>query len=111
MIVFAIEFNMKRCDRGDSTTPWPLQARERRLLEGIIQSSLEIVTRMERLIANPRRLAGGSLDDVEAYPMHLEVERLTDVVFVVDEPARSGHRRMEQHLENVKGLFDHATLH
>jgi hypothetical protein len=82
------------------------------MLERIIRSSLEIVTRAERLIESARRLlAGGSLDDVEAYQMHLEVERLTDVVFVVHEAARLIRRRIEQHPDIVRRMSVQATLH
>jgi hypothetical protein len=89
-----------------------LQAREKRVLERIIQSSLEIVTRAERLIESAQRLlAAGSLDDVEAYQMHLEVERLTDVVLVVHEAARLIQRRIEQHPDIVRRMSIQSTLH
>jgi hypothetical protein len=111
-IEFAIEFDIGRCDLAGSPTPWLLQASGKRMLEGIIRSSLEIVTRAERLIENARRLlASGSLDDIEAYQMHLEVERLTDVVFVVHEAARLVQRRIEQHAEIARRVFIQATLH
>jgi hypothetical protein len=61
------------------------------MLEMIIRSSLDIVDRTERLIDNVRRLiGGGGLDEVEAYQVYTEIERLTDVVFIIDEATHDG---------------------
>lgn len=82
------------------------------MLESIVHSSPEIVARAERLIENARGLlAGGTLDDVEAYQVHLEVERLTDVVFVVYEAARSVQRKIERRPDIARRLFVQPTLH
>ncbi|MGR9354770.1 hypothetical protein [Rhizobium leguminosarum] len=57
------------------------------MLEMIIKNSLEVVDRTERLIDAARRLPGVGLDEVEAYRLHAEIEKLTDVVLAMDEAA------------------------
>jgi hypothetical protein len=81
------------------------------MLEVIIRNSLDIVVRTESLIDRARWLIGsGSLDDVEAFRVHREIERLTDVVFVMDEAARLLQRTLEMRPEIARPYAVHATV-
>ncbi|MGO4568377.1 hypothetical protein AB4Z52_25800 [Rhizobium sp. 2YAF20] len=81
------------------------------MLELIIRNSLDIVVRTERLIDRARRLIGsGSLDDVEAFRVFREIERLTDVVFVMDEATRLLRRMFEMRPEIARPYTVHATM-
>ncbi|UFW81593.1 MULTISPECIES: hypothetical protein [Rhizobium] len=48
------------------------------MLEIIIKNNLDVVDRAERLIDAARRLLGAGLDEVEAYRLHVEIEKLTE---------------------------------
>jgi hypothetical protein len=82
------------------------------MLEMIIRSSLNIVDRTERLIDNVRRLiGGGSLDEVEAYQVYIEIERLMDVVFIIDEATHLLRRTLEVRPETARRYIGRPTLH
>jgi hypothetical protein len=88
-----------------------MQARGKRMLEVIIRNSLDIVVRTERLICMAKRLIGSSsLDDVEAFRVHREIERLTDVVFVMDEATHLLRRTFEMRPEIARPYTVHATV-
>lgn len=77
----------------------------------VIRRSLDIVDRTERLVEKARRLIrSGSLDDVEAYRIHTEIERLTDLVFIMDDAARLLRRTFEQRPEMARVYPAHVTL-
>lgn len=81
------------------------------MLEVIIRRSLDIVDRTERLVEKARRLIGsGSLDDVEVCRIHTEIERLTDLVFIMDDAARLLRRTFEQRPEMARAYPAHVTL-
>jgi hypothetical protein len=81
------------------------------MLEVIIRNSLDIVVRTERLIDRARWLIGsGSLDDVEAFRVHREIERLTDVVSVMHEATRLLQRTFEMRPEIARPYTVDATL-
>jgi hypothetical protein len=81
------------------------------MLEMIIENSLDIVDRTERLIDTVKRLVGAGLDEVEAYRLHLEIERLTDVVLVMDEAVRLLRRTFELRPDIARSCAMHATIH
>jgi hypothetical protein len=81
------------------------------MLDVVIRNSLDIVARTERLIEKARRLiATGRLDDVEAYRIHTELERLTDLVFIMDDAARLLRRMFELRPEMARACTAHPTL-
>jgi hypothetical protein len=81
------------------------------MLDVVIRNSLDIVARTERLIEKARRLiATGRLDDVEAYRIHTELERLADLVFIMDDAARLLRRMFELRPEMAHRYTVHATL-
>ncbi|MGO4441025.1 hypothetical protein [Rhizobium sp. RAF56] len=44
------------------------------MLEMIINNSLDIVDRTDRLIDATRRLPGAGIDEIEAYRLHVEIK-------------------------------------
>jgi hypothetical protein len=81
------------------------------MLDVVIRNSLDIVARTERLIEKAKGLiATGRLDDVEAYRIHTELERLTDLVFIMDDAARLLRRMFELRPEMAHRYTVHATL-
>ncbi|MHC2364302.1 hypothetical protein [Rhizobium leguminosarum] len=81
------------------------------MLEMIIKNSLEVVDRTERLIDAARRLPGVGLDEVEAYRLHAEIEKLTDVVLAMDEAARLLRRTFELRPEIAHYSAVNSTVH
>ncbi|AVC46239.1 hypothetical protein ELI38_27685 (plasmid) [Rhizobium leguminosarum] len=81
------------------------------MIEMIIKSSLEVVDRTERLIDAARRLLGVGLDEVEAYRLHVEIEKLTDVVLAMDEAARLLRRTFELRPEIARYSVVNSTVH
>ncbi|GLR56874.1 MULTISPECIES: hypothetical protein [Rhizobium] len=81
------------------------------MIEMIIKSSLEVVDRTERLIDAARRLLGVGLDEVEAYRLHVEIEKLTDVVLAMDEAARLLRRTFELRPEIDRYSVVNSTVH
>ncbi|MGR9079480.1 hypothetical protein ACU8L5_25190 (plasmid) [Rhizobium leguminosarum] len=81
------------------------------MLDMIIKNSLEVVDRTERVIDAARRLLGAGLDEVEAYRLHVEIEKLTDVVFVMDEAARLLRRTFELRPEIARYAMGNWTIH
>ncbi|TBY35933.1 hypothetical protein E0H93_06895 [Rhizobium leguminosarum bv. viciae] len=81
------------------------------MIEMIIKSSLEVVDRTERLIDAARRLLGVGLDEVEAYRLHVEIEKLTDVVLAMDEAARLLQRTFELRPEIARYSVVNSTVH
>ncbi|MGR9145642.1 hypothetical protein ACU8MP_25225 (plasmid) [Rhizobium leguminosarum] len=81
------------------------------MLDMIIKNSLEVVDRTERVIDAARRLLGAGLDEVEAYRLHVEIEKLTDVVFVMDEAARLLRRTFELRPEIGRYAVVNWTVH
>jgi hypothetical protein len=55
-------------------------------------------------------IGSGSLDDVEAFRVQRKIERLTDVVFVMDEAARLLQRTLEMRPEIARPYAVHATV-
>jgi len=83
------------------------------MLELIIKNSLDIVNRTERLIDATKRLLGTmgtGIDEIEAYRLHVEIEKLTDVVLVMDEAARLLRRTFELQTESRCHLVKY-TVH
>jgi hypothetical protein len=81
------------------------------MLDMIIKNSLEVVDRTERVIDAARRLLGAGLDEVEAYRLHVEIEKLTDVVFVMGEAARLLRRTFELRPEIGRYAVVNWTVH
>ncbi|MGR9159664.1 hypothetical protein [Rhizobium leguminosarum] len=81
------------------------------MLDMIIKNRLEVVDRTERVIDAARRLLGAGLDEVEAYRLHVEIEKLTDVVFVMDEAARLLRRTFELRPEIGRYAVVNWTVH
>ncbi|TBZ79135.1 hypothetical protein [Rhizobium leguminosarum] len=81
------------------------------MLDMIIKNSLEVVDRTERVIDAARRLLGAGLDEVEAYRLHVEIEKLTDVVFVMDQAARLLRRTFELRPEIARYAMVNWTIH
>ncbi|MGR9207468.1 hypothetical protein [Rhizobium leguminosarum] len=81
------------------------------MLDMIIKNSLEVVDRTERVIDAARRLLGAGLDEVEAYRLYVEIEKLTDVVFVMDEAARLLRRTFELRPEIGRYAVVNWTVH
>ncbi|MEH7840168.1 hypothetical protein V7796_32060 [Rhizobium laguerreae] len=81
------------------------------MLEIIIKNSLDVVDRAERLIDAARRLLGAGLDEVEAYRLHVEIEKLRDVVLVMDEAARLLRRTVELRPEIARYSVVNSTVH
>ena len=73
------------------------------MLDIIIQTSLAIVAKTERLIENVR-LQSGSLDDVQH-----ELDRLADAVFLLEDAANLLRRTFETRPDIARGMV-HATL-
>jgi hypothetical protein len=81
------------------------------MLDRIVRNSVEIIARTESLIDKVRTLIGsGDLDVIEAYKLQCEIERLTDVMFVVDAAARLLRRTFELRPEMARAFRVHATL-
>ncbi|XKM43508.1 hypothetical protein A4U53_038600 (plasmid) [Rhizobium ruizarguesonis] len=81
------------------------------MLEIIIKNSLDVVDRTERLIDAARRLLAAGLDEFEAYSLHVEIEKLTDVVLVMDEAARLLRRTFELRPQIGRYAMVNLTVH
>jgi hypothetical protein len=81
------------------------------MLEMIIKNSLDVVNRTERLIATTRRLLGMGIDEIEAYRLYVEIEKLRDVVLVMDEAVRLLRRTFELQPEISRCYLLNYTVH
>ncbi|KQV30204.1 hypothetical protein ASC97_22035 [Rhizobium sp. Root1203] len=81
------------------------------MLEMIIKNSLNIVDRTERLIDTTRQLLGTGIDEIEAYRLHVEIEKLTDAALVMDEAARLLRRTFELKPEIGRGFLLNYIVH
>jgi hypothetical protein len=77
----------------------------------IIKNSLNIVDRTERLIDTTRQLLGTGIDEIEAYRLHVEIEKLTDAALVMDEAARLLRRTFELKPEIGRGFLLNYIVH
>lgn len=81
------------------------------MFETVIRKCCAIVGGTERLVDKARSLIGtGSLDEVEAYELSSEIERLMDILFLMDEATTLLRRQFERRPEIARAFAVHATL-